>query len=236
MTYISRLLLNPRNAAVQRDLANCQNLHRTILLAFPQSENSGARRQFKVLYRVESDSGSGDIPLLVQSEYRPDWLALPPAYFADLDGVPENPALKSLDGVYDQLRMGQALRFRIRANPTRKICTKSDPHGEKRNGKRVPLRTDDALFNWLQRKGTAGGFDLIRVRSSPNVLNTQLIPESRSRGTRTDTGTLTFASVLFEGELSVTDPGRFRQSLENGLGPGKAYGFGLLSVAPSRIA
>ena len=44
---------------------------------------------------------------------------------------------------------------------------------------------------------------------------------------------LTFASVLFEGVLEVTDAERFRQALEQGIGSAKAYGFGLLSIAPA---
>jgi CRISPR system Cascade subunit CasE len=43
---------------------------------------------------------------------------------------------------------------------------------------------------------------------------------------------LTFVSVLFEGRLRVTDPGKFRATLERGVGSAKAYGFGLLSIAP----
>lgn len=45
---------------------------------------------------------------------------------------------------------------------------------------------------------------------------------------------LTFSSVLFEGELEITDANAFRQTLAQGIGSGKAYGFGLLSIAPVR--
>jgi CRISPR system Cascade subunit CasE len=34
--------------------------------------------------------------------------------------------------------------------------------------------------------------------------------------------------------LRITDEALFRQTLERGLGSGKAYGFGLMSVAPAR--
>lgn len=44
---------------------------------------------------------------------------------------------------------------------------------------------------------------------------------------------ITFASVLFEGLLRVTNPDAFRSALEMGIGSGKAYGFGLLSIAPA---
>jgi CRISPR system Cascade subunit CasE len=44
---------------------------------------------------------------------------------------------------------------------------------------------------------------------------------------------LSFGSVLFEGVLEITDAERFQKTLEAGIGSGKAYGFGLLSIAPA---
>ena len=38
-------------------------------------------------------------------------------------------------------------------------------------------------------------------------------------------------AVTFEGRLRVTDAERFRQTLTDGLGHGKAYGMGMLTVA-----
>jgi len=39
-------------------------------------------------------------------------------------------------------------------------------------------------------------------------------------------------SVLYNGLLEVTDPDLFHRALIRGIGSGKAFGFGLLSVAP----
>lgn len=41
-------------------------------------------------------------------------------------------------------------------------------------------------------------------------------------------------SVRYDGTLSVTDPVKFHQTLCSGIGPAKAFGFGLLSIAPAR--
>ncbi len=57
--------------------------------------------------------------------------------------------------------------------------------------------------------------------------NHRAVPElqrSRSAGR-------TFQGVLFEGSLQVVDAEAFRKALAHGIGPGKAFGFGLLSVA-----
>ena len=42
---------------------------------------------------------------------------------------------------------------------------------------------------------------------------------------------LRFGAVLFNGRLEVTDAERFQQTLATGIGSGKAFGFGLLSIA-----
>jgi len=39
-------------------------------------------------------------------------------------------------------------------------------------------------------------------------------------------------SVLYDGALIVTEPYKFRDALQTGIGHGKVMGFGLLSVVP----
>lgn len=51
-------------------------------------------------------------------------------------------------------------------------------------------------------------------------------------GYRAATGDLTLDSALFEGRLRIIDLAAFHHALEQGIGSGKAYGFGLLSIAP----
>ena len=40
------------------------------------------------------------------------------------------------------------------------------------------------------------------------------------------------AAVELQGVLEVTDPAQFRDTFRRGLGPAKAFGFGLLVLAP----
>jgi CRISPR system Cascade subunit CasE len=65
------------------------------------------------------------------------------------------------------------------------------------------------------------------------VLDARVNVDGAESGSRGD-AVVTFASVRFEGVLEVRDADRFREALANGIGPGKAYGFGLLSIAPVR--
>jgi CRISPR system Cascade subunit CasE len=223
--YLSRLLLNPRSRAVSRDMADCQELHRTIMSAFPSTDGTqGARERFGVLHRLDTDRRRSLLVLLVQSLTPPDWSRLPTDYLL-LSPDRENPAVKSVDQVYQALEPGKVLSFRLRANPSRKIDTKTGPDGIRRHGRRVELVQEEQQISWLQRKGVDGGFKVLSLRVGG---------VTKEKGQRRSPQTpLTLAGVLFEGLLQVTDPQKFMtHSLARGIGPGKAYGLGLLSLAP----
>jgi CRISPR system Cascade subunit CasE len=225
---LSRLRLNPRSREAARDLADCQELHRTISSAFPGSAGAPVRAQFGILYRVEYPS-----TILIQSYEQPDFARLAHGY---LMGPAES---KDVADAWDRIGNEAVLRFRLRANPTRKIDSKSGLDGIRRNGKRVELRTELEQLDWLRRKAAKGGFEIIAVRSAAQVPDVRVTGEGKIRGQRAWTSgsrekhRLTFASVLFEGKLRVEDRDRFRATLEHGVGSAKAYGFGLLSIAPA---
>lgn len=241
--YLSRLVLNPGLRAVRNDLADCQAMHRRIMSAFPDlGRRPGPRAELGVLYRVEAEARSGDLVVIVQSRDRPDWSRLPDGYLREVRGETLNPACKLLDEQYASIETGGRLRFRLRVNPTRKIDTRSGPDGRRRNGRRVELRDDSARIAWLQRKAGECGFEILTVRADPRVPDVLVLAEAKVGGSRPVTSTgrevvstsrLTFRPVLFEGELKVTDVALFRATLAAGIGPGKAYGLGLLSVAPA---
>ena len=233
--YLSRLLLNPLSRAVRHDLADCQSLHRTVLSAFPaKRDGMGARGEFGVLHRLEPAHRGGAPVLLVQSVESPDWSQLAPDYLAP--SATENPATVMLGPFLESLKEGERLRFRLRANPTKKVDTKSGANGERRNGRRVKLKTEAEQIAWLQRKASdEGGFEILSVRAAPETPALDITDDGQLKGwrPRADGGSsrLTFGTVLFDGHLRVGDLERFKRTIERGLGSGKAYGFGLLSAA-----
>lgn len=279
--YLSRLLLDPRGRHVRRDLADCHQLHRTIMSAFPDLGlatttpgtppslpvavgtdfpldladptsaplSADARARLGVLHRVETHPRTGQITLLVQSAARPDWSNLPAGYLAPLPGT-ETLAVKPVADAYAAIADGDVLLFRLRANPTKRLAPTTGPDGIRRDGKRVELRREDDQLTWLARKAAFHGFRLLNstvqsrhVDGSTAVKRTP-VPDVRAstvtrtvgrRRTRKDLTTgrhlMTFGDVLFEGRLQVTDANAFHRTLAVGLGSGKAYGFGLLSVA-----
>jgi CRISPR system Cascade subunit CasE len=46
-------------------------------------------------------------------------------------------------------------------------------------------------------------------------------------------GTVTLTTVTYDGVLDITDADAFRQALTQGIGHAKAYGCGLLTLAPA---
>ncbi len=227
--YLSLLVVNGRSREARGDLGNCQSLHRRMLHAFPdEADVTAARERFGVLYRVEPVDGGARI--LVQSRERPDWSRLPAGY---LRGEVIGP--KRVDEAYAQIAAGDELMFRLRANPTKRISNRSTTAPERWRGKRVDIHGEEAQMQWLSEKGKAAGFVLLAVRSRmdadevPDVRTVQVAGRVTGGGRERR---LTFGSVVFEGRLRVTDAALFVRTLEQGIGSGKAFGFGLLSVAP----
>ena len=241
MLFLSRLVVDPRSWAVRRDLMDCQALHRTTMSAFPSSTiSTTARATFSVLHRVDT-TPDGKAIVLVQSTVQPDWSRLPDGYVLAIT-TGDNPACRRIDETLRAIPSGAKLTFRLRANPTRKVDTKTQPDGQRRNGRRVELGGEGERLSWLTRKAQEGGFRVLSVRDAPTVLDTRVTAEAHAGGRRS-TGSagrqqadrhLTLGSVLFEGHLVVEDPERFYETIEKGIGSGKAYGFGLLSLARSR--
>jgi len=227
--FLSRLVLEPRSREVQRDLSDGQRLHRRVMSGFPDVGES-ARKTLGVLFRVES--GPQGVTLLVQSQTAPEWSKLPDGYLAtDWFGGQSAVAVTGLEGVLGRCVAKAEMRFRLRANPTRCIDSKSGPDGEKRRGKRVPLRREDSRLDWLRRKAEAAGFEVVEVQGAAGVMDAMQREPTVVRGRR-DSGLVTIEGVLFEGRLRVMEPEVFRAALLDGIGRGRAYGFGLLSVAP----
>jgi CRISPR system Cascade subunit CasE len=235
--YLSRMVLNPRSRRVWRDLSDCYEMHRTVMNLFDRLNS--AREDGRVLYRVEAGGIAARRPfVLLQSPCPPSWQVLPDGYL--LEGVEGNPDSKRIDHVLARVEAGACLRFRLRANPTRKIRKEGGDEGVVRPA-RVDIRGSDRLVEWIGRKARQGGFDLLHVDAHderievPDVRSTagdRVRGKKRANGTRHD---LTFAAVVFDGHLRVREPAHFVETVKRGIGSAKGFGFGLLSLAPARM-
>lgn len=249
--YLSQLQLHPAHRDTWRWLGDCHLLHRIIMSAFPQAPDPGrAREHFSVLYRVEPIAPGQPVRITIQSAAPPDLARI------ESRAVARIAPPKSLQPLLDLVQPGAAFRFRLRANPSRRVHQRAAqgpderpaPAGGPRRpwqerqdavGKRVPLTREEDRIAWLQRRGADhDGFQLLAVRipqdhGTPPDVRADPGGELRGWKRREDTAHhLTLGAALFEGRLRVTSREPFLAALRDGIGPGKAFGLGLLSIAP----
>lgn len=219
--YLSQLILNPHSRQVQREISNIYQMHRTIMTAFPENLPKDER----ILFRLDVDRRNV-IKLLVQSQYQPNWefistsskdYLLPPSLM-DIDAP--NPAVTQFD-LSKTLLPNQILAFRLRANPT----IKKDRPGKKQ-GHRIGIYDETSQIEWLNRKAELGGFRILSVRSSQEEKISDTIFRQNSSDQRME-----MLAILFDGVLQITDPNKVNDAIRNGIGSGKGFGFGLLSLA-----
>lgn len=199
--YLSKVIING---------AACRNpyeIHRVLWKLFP--EDAEAERDF--LFRVER-AGQQSAEVLIQSRREP---ATHATRDARLVGSKPYPL---------QLRTGQTLRFLLLANPVKMI---NDEGGRlNRNGDvkkcRVPLIRDEELQAWLERKlGGLAEIETVEVEKR-QAMNFRKASEKRVGKVQ---------PVSFRGVMSVTDPEGLKSLICSGVGPAKAFGCGLLSLA-----
>ena len=186
-------------------LANPQRFHGAVEQAFP-----GERR--RRLWRP--DPLGGKLYLLILSEDAPDLSGIEEQF-----GSGEPGETKSYDPLLERILPGSVWRFRLAANPT---VSKAPPSAPGERGKVQAHITPEFQEEWIRTRGEKHGFCL----QSLQVTGSRWLRFRKGRQGRP----VTLLSVVYEGVLQVTDPLLFRQVLTEGIGRGKAYGQGLLTV------
>jgi CRISPR system Cascade subunit CasE len=180
---------------------NPYEIHRKIWELFPDRPN--ATRDF--LFRVEKSSPGGQA-ILLQSAMAPV-------------ANNKNVAIVGHKEVEYSFEQGMALRFHLTANPTKRI---RDLGGKKKNqGRcRVPLIDEDEIRSWLVRKfaDSAQLQEMIVARKNTLYFRKKGMPGK-------------VVTVTYNGLLTVSDGDLFKEMVIKGIGPAKAFGCGLLSLA-----
>jgi CRISPR system Cascade subunit CasE len=173
------------------------------------------------LFRIDPHPNCRAV-IIVQSAIEPDWgYAFHNANYL-LAALPKKKPFEP------RFSKDQSLRFRLDANPTRRLSKHSPDAKEESIGKRVSVPTDK-LLDWLVRKEESGGFSIDKDSTTvqPGYIYWNKTRDNKGKRLR---------SVRYEGIIKVTVPENFRNTLIRGIGPGKAFGFGLLSVAPVNVS
>ena len=125
----------------------------------------------------------------------------------------------------DGIRNGEIFRFRLAANPTVSLASPKNGDGEKPRGRVYAHITTEYQRGWLLQKAERHGFHLETDAFDVTESRWRIFRKGAERKKR-----ITLLSVTYEGVLQVTDANIFRETLTCGIGRGKAYGMGLLTV------
>lgn len=110
--------------------------------------------------------------------------------------------------------------FEITINPVKR---------DNASGKIVPIQGREEIQRWfMQRASDAYGFKVNAASIQIEQMSVQTFEKSGQ--------TVTHGSATIKGQLVVINRERFINSITQGLGRGKSFGFGLLQIVPLRGA
>lgn len=209
--YLSRVALDMTRRSTMSALSNPQQFHGAVESAFP-----GERR--RRLWRL--DRLDGKLYLLILSEDRPNLSGVAAQF-----GSVEAPATKAYDPLLERIGPESVWQFRLTANPTKSNHSHTEPTGKRIVQAHV---TVEYQKQWLLDRAEKHGFHL--EPDGFTVTRSQWFSFCKRESKRP----VSLLSVTYEGSLTVTDPALFRQLLTEGIGRGKAYGLGLMTVMRRR--
>ncbi|MFD8480497.1 type I-E CRISPR-associated protein Cas6/Cse3/CasE [Kitasatospora sp. NPDC059673] len=231
--YLTRFRFNTARQGARRLLSSPQNMHAAVMSAFPELLPTAPGT--RVLWRTDHNA-TAEVQLYVVSPSRPDlthlveqagWPAAAATGTAGWQTYAYTPFLERLD-------KGTCWNFRLTANPVHHARTKDGAPT-----KRTAHVTARHQMQWLLQRQEAGGF---RIAAKPEERRHtehgdehQLAVHGQRNVTfskRGAGGRVTLTAVTFDGRLEVTDPDALRRVLTGGLGKAKAYGCGLMTLAP----
>lgn len=212
--YLSRVEIDLNNRQKIQDLSHLGAYHNWVEQSFPQEIDE--QKRLRHLWRI--DVLNYKTYMLVLSKEKPDLQKL------ETYGVKGSAMTKDYDHFLNQLDEGQIMRFRLTANPSRKIARL-----HQKQGKVVPHVTIAQQKDWLLQKAAKNGFEIVE---NENGLNFDIVNREWKLLRHKGGHHAKLSCVTFEGILKITDISQFKDALINGIGREKAYGMGLLTVIP----
>ncbi len=203
--YLSRVSLDLQKRETMLAMVNPQWFHGAVEQAF-----TGERR--RRLWRL--DPLGEYLYLMILSEEKPDLSGIVKQF-----GKGQAGEIKLYDSLLERITTGSVWHFRLAANPT--VSKALAPHSCERGRVQAHI-TPKFQEKWLEDRAEKHGFLLKNVL----VTGSRWLKFSKKHCR----SSVTLLSVMYEGVLEVMDPVLFRQTLTEGIGRGKAYGQGLLTV------
>jgi CRISPR system Cascade subunit CasE len=203
-------------------MRNIYTVHQRLSMAFPKKEQ---KEKSLFLFRIDEKLGvTGYCPVIVvQSECSPDWDRAFSNASILLAAFPE------VHEYNPQFTVGDVLRYRIRINPVKRSKEFGKRLAISRNeGSKLP---EEYLSKWFQEKVAKNntGFTIQDCR----LTGSTWVSGYKNHREEGIDPKLKFYAADFNGVLQVTDNSRLLSTIRHGIGSAKAFGFGLLSLAPA---
>ncbi|MCX5398424.1 type I-E CRISPR-associated protein Cas6/Cse3/CasE [Streptomyces sp. NBC_00102] len=235
--YLTRFRINTARTGARRLLASPQRLHAAVMASFPEAPPPAGQGP-RVLWRVDHNSNA-EVLLFLTSPTRPDL-----THLVEQAGWPaaEEPGWRTFDYAtfLGGIGAGSTWAFRLTANPVHSIRRK-----EGEETKRTAHITQRHQLSWLLQRQEPNGFEIMEKPEGNRVQgfgDAHQVTVHGFRGLAFTKGTadegaqrgapVTISTVTYEGRLRVTKPEIFVNTLTSGLGKAKAYGCGLMTLAP----
>lgn len=208
--YLSRVEIDYKDRLTSKELNHLGAFHNWVEQSFPKELEQNKRS--RKLWRI--DNLQNRSYLLVLSEEKPDLNML------EKYGVKGTGETKDYEEFLNSLKDGDRMRFRVVLNTT---ISKSDR--SLKRGKVYPLTTEEDQIKYILDRSGKNGFKL-----NPNDF--YLVKSGFEKVLKHGEKKLELIKAEFQGELTIMDKDKFKETLTKGIGKKKAYGFGMMTVIP----
>lgn len=241
MAYLSKVRINPMRQKSRAMLANPQHIHAMIQAGIAQQPVTE-----RTLWRLDADDPRTP-QLIILTGSRPDWSHIvEQAGWPDADG--EHYLIRPYDPLLQLISVGREFAFKITTSPVQntpspdKLTAAQEARraaeGEtRRRSYRIGHRTAAAQTRWFLERAPRLGFAIPELSLDvdhpvPDMRIVRRESHRFSKGRGDGKHQVKIETATFEGRLVITDTEAFRRTLLSGVGPSKAYGCGLLTLAP----
>ncbi|ROR96936.1 CRISPR-associated Cse3 family protein [Salana multivorans] len=215
--FLTRIDLNPRRRGTARLLASPHRIHGAVNACFTPSQ-----RPSRPLWRI--DRTPAGTRLYVVSDVEPD-----PTSVLEEYGWPLADSWRTRDyaPVLEAVSEGDVFAFRLTANPVHDALIPPRPGSDRGPRKqRVAHVTATQQLEWFRSRCDGWGVMVTAPGTGVELVDRRVLEFPRQGRT------VTVGTATFEGVLQVSEAAELRRRLVEGIGHAKAYGCGLLTLAP----
>ncbi|MBR2527293.1 MAG: type I-E CRISPR-associated protein Cas6/Cse3/CasE [Blautia sp.] len=201
MMYLARIDMEMSAIRVRAALSDSQKMHRLLTGLYQDS-----RQGVSLLYRVKTNGRTVSVYQYASRPVRKENIG--PGM--SLGGE------RCLDGWLDSMQTGQTWGFDLVTMPFKK-----ERRSDSGNSRRRMLRDEEERLEWLFRKAEQNGFAILDVQEIKDEKMNIYHPSDKG-------GKMVMDSYRYTGIMTIKDVSAFRKAVQEGIGPGKAYGLGML--------